>query len=312
MEQAFTTLSFNGSLTTDSVSESWWGGCSYGFQGMEMDNEVFGNGNSYDFGARMLNARNGRWFSVDPLESKYPYLNGYNFVSNMPIIAIDPDGKRIIIIVQVEMEVDGEKQKVNIPLDVVTDRALLEMYVPNSMKAYDIAKLTSLEGVDKNLGTGSDLINTYEQSNTEDLYIRWMDNDQFIESGTSANAKSDISPIYWERILGVEFNKNRKLHLITFNNLLFDEFMIEGIQLEDGTASSTFIHELLFHIYWDAKGVKGQEQHNKAYETSPDVHKNSSDNAASDSPQDNLDKNAEKSAKKYLRKNRKSENKKQK
>jgi RHS repeat-associated protein len=66
-------------------------------QNMEKDDEVKGKGNSYDFGARMYDSRLGRWLSIDPLAAKYPDLNPYNFVANMPIIAIDPDGKEIII-----------------------------------------------------------------------------------------------------------------------------------------------------------------------------------------------------------------------
>ena len=70
----------------------------YGFNGMEKDDELSGQANSYDFGARMYNPRIARWMSRDPLEVKYAGLSPYNFVNNMPIIAIDPDGKRIIIV----------------------------------------------------------------------------------------------------------------------------------------------------------------------------------------------------------------------
>ena len=71
----------------------------YGFNGMEKDDEVRGSkGASYDFGARMLDPRIGRWLSGDPLEAKFPAHCPYNFVANMPIIAIDPDGNDIIII----------------------------------------------------------------------------------------------------------------------------------------------------------------------------------------------------------------------
>jgi RHS repeat-associated protein len=70
----------------------------YGFNGMEKDDEVKGSGNSYDFGARIYDSRVGRWLSLDPLEKKYPSLTPYNYVANTPIIAIDPDGKDIIVL----------------------------------------------------------------------------------------------------------------------------------------------------------------------------------------------------------------------
>ncbi|WP_262895831.1 HNH/endonuclease VII fold putative polymorphic toxin, partial [Aureivirga marina] len=65
----------------------------YGFQGQERDDEVKGEGNSYDFGARMLNSRIGRWFARDPLEAKFPGFSPYNFVLNKPLILTDPDGR---------------------------------------------------------------------------------------------------------------------------------------------------------------------------------------------------------------------------
>lgn len=39
-----------------------------------------------------------RWLSVDPHASSYPNMSPYNFVGNMPIRAIDPDGKDIYIL----------------------------------------------------------------------------------------------------------------------------------------------------------------------------------------------------------------------
>ena len=42
----------------------------YAFQNQERDDEVKGNGNSYDFGARMYDSRLGRFLSVDPFSSK--------------------------------------------------------------------------------------------------------------------------------------------------------------------------------------------------------------------------------------------------
>lgn len=65
---------------------------------MEKDDEIKGDGNSYDFGARIYDSRVGRWLSTDPLENKYPSMSPYNFVANMPIIAIDPDGKEVFLV----------------------------------------------------------------------------------------------------------------------------------------------------------------------------------------------------------------------
>ena len=68
----------------------------YGFNGMEKDDEVKGAGNSYDFGARMLDTRLGRWLSIDELSSKYSSFSGYNYCFNNPIVLTDPDGRDIV------------------------------------------------------------------------------------------------------------------------------------------------------------------------------------------------------------------------
>lgn len=65
---------------------------SYGFNGMEKDDEIKGAGNSYDFGARIYDPRLGRWLSVDPKKAEYTSVSGYNSMANNPIIFKDPEG----------------------------------------------------------------------------------------------------------------------------------------------------------------------------------------------------------------------------
>jgi RHS repeat-associated protein len=61
------------------------------------DKEVSGSGNSIDFGARIYDSRVGRWLSGDPHEIKYPYSSTYAFALNTPIIAVDSEGKDVIV-----------------------------------------------------------------------------------------------------------------------------------------------------------------------------------------------------------------------
>jgi RHS repeat-associated protein len=68
-------------------------GYRYGFNGMEMDNEVNGTENSYDFGARMYDPRVGRFYSIDPLVRNFPYRSNYTFAADNPVLYIDKDGK---------------------------------------------------------------------------------------------------------------------------------------------------------------------------------------------------------------------------
>src|SRR5690606_30918154 len=67
----------------------------YGFNGKEMDNEVLGNGNQYDYGFRIYNPRIAKFLSVDPLSKSFPWYTPYQFAGNMPISAVDLDGLEI-------------------------------------------------------------------------------------------------------------------------------------------------------------------------------------------------------------------------
>jgi len=64
----------------------------YGFQGQERDDEVKGEGNSYNYKYRMHDPRLGRFFAVDPLLHKYPELTSYQFSGNRVVDAIELEG----------------------------------------------------------------------------------------------------------------------------------------------------------------------------------------------------------------------------
>lgn len=63
----------------------------YRFNGKEEDPET---GNMY-YGARYYDPHISTWLSVDPLAHEYSSLSPYNFVSNNPVHAVDPDGRKI-------------------------------------------------------------------------------------------------------------------------------------------------------------------------------------------------------------------------
>jgi RHS repeat-associated protein len=54
---------------------------------------------AYDFGARMYDAKVGRFLSVDPKAYKYSGHSPYHFGYNNPMITIDPDGRENIVVV---------------------------------------------------------------------------------------------------------------------------------------------------------------------------------------------------------------------
>ena len=65
----------------------------YGFNGKEKDDELKGGGNSYDFGARMLDPRIGRWLTKDPKATSFE--SPYTSMRNNPILYNDVKGDTI-------------------------------------------------------------------------------------------------------------------------------------------------------------------------------------------------------------------------
>ncbi len=69
----------------------------FAFNGKEVDNDIAGEGNAYDYGARILDTRLGRWMSIDPKFYEYSDISPYVFAGNSPILALDMDGEKIVI-----------------------------------------------------------------------------------------------------------------------------------------------------------------------------------------------------------------------
>jgi RHS repeat-associated protein len=61
----------------------------FGFNGKENDKEVNGQ---QDYGMRIYDNRLGRFKSLDPLQTKFPFFSPYHFAGNSPIANIDLDG----------------------------------------------------------------------------------------------------------------------------------------------------------------------------------------------------------------------------
>ena len=69
----------------------------YGYNGKE-NTEIANEGDYVDFGGRMLDVRVARWISKDPKAAKFPFESPYIYVSNNPLICIDPSGEEKIVI----------------------------------------------------------------------------------------------------------------------------------------------------------------------------------------------------------------------
>ncbi len=70
----------------------------FGFNGKEKDDELKGEGNSLDFGARIYDSRLGRFLSIDIMAKKNSGISTYSAFVNNPILYIDPSGNDTLIV----------------------------------------------------------------------------------------------------------------------------------------------------------------------------------------------------------------------
>jgi len=66
----------------------------YKYNGKE--EQVTGDLNYLDYGARMYDSGLGRWICIDPLTEQYTNMGGYIHVSNNPVKFVDIDGRRFV------------------------------------------------------------------------------------------------------------------------------------------------------------------------------------------------------------------------
>ncbi|MFK7969022.1 MAG: RHS repeat domain-containing protein, partial [Bacteroidia bacterium] len=128
----------------------------FGFNGKEQDDEVKGEGNSLDFGARIYDSRIGRWLSVDPLASEYPTMSPYVGIGNNPLIFIDPDGRKLQLtffsdgvdmvtymsLINKEFEGQFEIQFENVQFDNKTGLVTMEAVIVATKGGGDVSKLS--------------------------------------------------------------------------------------------------------------------------------------------------------------------------
>ena len=71
----------------------------FGFNGKEKDNEIFGTeGSEYAYKFRLEDSRIGRFLSVDPLASKFPWNSNYAFSENRVIDGVELEGLEVYLL----------------------------------------------------------------------------------------------------------------------------------------------------------------------------------------------------------------------
>ncbi len=149
----------------------------YGFNGKENDNEVIGEGNQQDYGMRVYDPRVGRFLSMDPLSSTFPWYSSYKFAGNKPIVDIDLDGlEEVWSVAKANMDnrdYEAKLRKTN-PKNaeaIIAKNNLIGMSVVGGMLLGPIDWLTggNVTRTLVTLYTGTQLANSYEHNRAKTL-----------------------------------------------------------------------------------------------------------------------------------------------
>ena len=123
-----------------------------------MDNEIKGEGNSYNYTFRMHDPRIGRFFSIDPLTTKYPWYSPYAFSGNRVIDSRELEGlERYYSSFGVEVG----KVRYSDELRVVNDEYLLKKGMENV--------ITEINHLNKTNSLGMDLVYQSETMTSESV-----------------------------------------------------------------------------------------------------------------------------------------------
>ena len=159
----------------------------YGFNGMEKDDEVSGEGNSYTMEFRQYDPRLGGWLTLDPLVRSFPWQSPYVAFDNNPIYYTDPHGlaaqgpgdEGACTDCETVVGDDGKEYKANVPaFDLVAKSSYKRTW-------WDIVKIAVKEQVNKTLDPIRDLAKSLRRGGTylDDLLKGSGDSSGFVKTG---------------------------------------------------------------------------------------------------------------------------------
>jgi RHS repeat-associated protein len=175
--------SFSNAALAVEIKERSWSVSSYryGFNGMEKDDELKGNGNSLDFGARIYDSRVSRFLSRDPLQKKYPFYTPYLFSRNTPIWTIDVGG--------LEGEPATIEKKVSVMIIIVSASEIKNDYNNQTRYSFDQTEVFIATDIESAAASMKAFLGDREVSNLViDLHARqntYQSNQPIMELKTS-------------------------------------------------------------------------------------------------------------------------------
>jgi RHS repeat-associated protein len=174
----------------------------YGFNDKEKSDEIYGEGNAYDFGSRIQDSRLGRWFSLDPLQKKYPGESNYAFVSGNPILYKDADGRDKIITITIIAK-DGATTQIQ-KIDKSYFKYSWSMREDGAyFRKADVKQslIIDLRSVNDNVaGNNPGGIIQYSSEEVNEQYTSWWDYSIFSDINISGDNSDEVA--YGYRIYG--------------------------------------------------------------------------------------------------------------
>jgi RHS repeat-associated protein len=249
-------------------------GYRYGFNGKEKDDEASGNGNSYDFEARLYDPRLGRWYSIDPLQKKYPGSAPYVFVLNCPILFRDVDGR--------DLDVGGDTKKATEDIrSLVPEKYQACITVTNAGKVEFDASYVSAEDSED---AGIKLVSALVSSKSKFIYEVMPDNNGApLKLGSGTYENNSDNPRMATDKKGDMVKSGYNGEVIIHPNAIVVNDDATGNEVEEPRGGFVF-HELkenferteLKKFYMNAKMEKGALAEDK---TNPGAHQTSSEDA---------------------------------
>lgn len=217
-----------------------------GFNGMEKDNEVKGDGNSYTTHFRQLDSRLGRWLSIDPKATAFesPFVSmGNNPISNNDVLgdSIKTDKKGWDAI---KGSLDATLQKSN------------PFKFNDKLGTIDFDKNVDISKLDKNQKEIVDNFKSLVVDEKFNVELEVIPNDfKFLYNKEETTLKEQIAR-------GVTISDNNGLVRVYISNAPLLSNGKQEIQKED-EQGITVLHELGGHAYFYQQGIRGSENNKR-------------------------------------------------
>jgi len=224
----------------------------FGFNGKEKDDELKGEGNQQDYGMRIYDPRLGRFLSLDPLASDYPWNSPYAFAENDVIRSVDLDGQEKVII---SSKANSRSQTV---MKLISKNSFLSDLTFNRKDRFDRAKndliIITVGNIHMtyNATANAHLVNI---TNSAQAYRDNVNKRDLISKTNVKNAKGNFDKAGFADYDLLMSNQAPNIYALVIDEKYFKNAGISEL-------TQVVMHELIAHYYNNQKnGDKGVADH---------------------------------------------------